>query len=82
MYVVYILYSRRSDKSYVGFTTDLINRFKSHNELGQEFTKRYRPWVVLHCEFFESKKEAQQREKYFKSGKGYYERLEIIKNLK
>lgn len=82
MHVVYILYSYTFDKSYVGYTTNLISRFKSHNEFGKEFSKRYRPWGVIHCEFFENKNEALRREQYFKSGKGYYGRLEIIQKLK
>ncbi len=82
MYAVYILYSYKFHKSYVGFTTNLIGRFKSHNELGEDFTKRYRPWIVIYCEYFEDKKEAVKREKYYKAGKGYYERNEIIQKLR
>ena len=82
MYAVYILYSYKFNKSYVGFTSNLIGRFKSHNELGADFTKRYRPWIVIYCEYFEDKKEAVKREKYYKGGKGYYERNEIIQRLR
>ncbi len=78
MYVVYILYSYKFNKSYVGYTSDLISRFKSHNELGGGFTKRYRPWIVIHCEFFDDKSSAILKENYYKSGKGYYERMNII----
>lgn len=66
----------------MGQTSDLICRFKSHNELGHEFTKRYRPWIVVYCEFFDDKASANKKEKYYKSGKGYYERLAIIQKLK
>jgi putative endonuclease len=49
----------------------LISRFKSHNELGKKgFTIRYRPWQVIYIEFFNTKKEAMNREKFLKSGKG------------
>ncbi len=78
-FVVYILYSRTSGKSYVGFTQDLLNRFKSHNVLSKVgFTAKYRPWELVHVEFFETKKEAMLREKYFKSGRGLYLKKEII----
>jgi putative endonuclease len=30
-FVVYILYSERFNKNYTGFTSNLIERFKSHN---------------------------------------------------
>ncbi|RKN00525.1 GIY-YIG nuclease family protein, partial [Aquimarina sp. BL5] len=32
-FVVYILYSEKYDKSYTGYTSDLISRFRSHNQL-------------------------------------------------
>ena len=70
-YVVYILYSRKYDKIYIGFTSNLIARFKSHNELGTKgYTKRYRPWEVIFVDFYKSKREAMIREKYLKSGVG------------
>lgn len=81
MYAVYILYSAKFDKSYVGFTSDLINRFKSHNELGSGYTKKFRPWIVVYVEFYETKKVAAQREIFFKSGKGFYERIKIIQDF-
>ena len=70
-YVVYILYSRKYDKIYIGFTSNLIARFKSHNELGTKgYTKRYRLWEVIFVDFYKSKREAMSREKYLKSGVG------------
>jgi putative endonuclease len=70
-YVVYILKSLSSDKHYVGYTQNLISRFKSHNELSRKgYTVRYRPWRVIYIEFFNNKKGAMSREKFLKSGKG------------
>ena len=82
MYVVYILYSYKFDTSYVGYTSDLINRIKSHNELGKGFTYRYRPWIVAHVDFFDNKSAALKKEKYFKAGIGYLERKNIIQTFK
>ncbi|AWG20130.1 endonuclease [Flavobacterium faecale] len=77
-FVVYILYSQKFDKNYTGFTSNLIERFKSHNELGTKgHTLKFRPWGVIHVEFFSTKSEAMKREKYFKTGIG----REFIKNL-
>jgi putative endonuclease len=62
----------------VGYTTDLINRMKSHNVFSKKgFTTRFRPWRVIHVEFYESKPEAQAREAYLKTGVGreWIERL-------
>jgi putative endonuclease len=70
-YAVYVLKSLSYPKHYVGFTSNLISRFKSHNALGKKgYTIRYRPWVVIHVEFYNSKNEAMSREKFLKSGKG------------
>ena len=70
-YTVYILYAPGFNKIYIGFTSNLIERFKSHNELGKNgWTIRFRPWKVIFCEHFESKSEAMERECFLKSGKG------------
>ena len=77
-FVVYILFSEKYGKTYVGFTSNLIERFKSHNSLSQKgFTKNFRPWKVLHVEFFNNKSDALAREKHLKTGKG----REFIKGL-
>jgi putative endonuclease len=69
-YVVYILYSKSHDKIYIGFTSDLINRFHSHNKLGKKgWTEKYRPWEVIYCEVFEKKKDAISREENLKGAK-------------
>jgi putative endonuclease len=78
-YVVYILYSNKSNRNYTGFTSDLIARFKSHNELGKDSTRLYRPWIVIHVEFYENKEEAMKREKYYKSGRGSIKKQELVK---
>ena len=71
MFTVYVLYSREFEKIYIGFTSDLETRFKSHNELGTKgWTIKYRPWIILYQEEFDSKSEAMKREKELKSGKG------------
>nr|WP_309756181.1 GIY-YIG nuclease family protein [Flavobacterium sp.] len=77
-FVVYILYSEKFNKNYTGFTSNLIERFKSHNVLGTKgHTLKFRPWSVIHVEFFSSKSEAMKREKYLKSGIG----REFIQNI-
>jgi len=71
IYTVYVLYSFSYDKIYIGYTSNLIDRFRSHNKLGKKgWTLRYRPWVVGYTEVYRSKTEARKREKYLKSGTG------------
>ena len=47
-YCVYILYSERFDKYYVGQTNSLGQRLVRHNEfeLAGTYTAKYRPWVL------------------------------------
>ena len=81
-HVVYILYSRDFKKSYVGSTTSIISRFHSHNKLATKgWTIRFRPWEVVHLEFFETKKEAYQREMWFKSGIGREYKAIVIRRF-
>ncbi|WP_338222684.1 GIY-YIG nuclease family protein [Algoriphagus confluentis] len=70
-FVVYILFSPSTGKTYTGMTSDLITRFHFHNQKSTKgFTIKYRPWIVVHVEFFQSKKQALERELELKSGKG------------
>ncbi|WP_028296016.1 GIY-YIG nuclease family protein [Olivibacter sitiensis] len=70
-FTVYVLYSEKHDKIYIGFTSNLPERLRSHNELGKKgWTVRFRPWEVVHMEIFRTKQEAMKREKQLKSGAG------------
>ena len=79
-YVVYILYSKKSNRNYTGCTNNLIQRFYSHNVFGKDGTRLYRPWIVVHAEFYVTKEEALKKEKYYKSGRGSSKKNEIIKD--
>ena len=71
MFTVYVLYSEKHKTKYIGYTSNLLERFKSHNSLGTKgFTLKYRPWKVLHTEVFETQNEAIKREKQLKGGQG------------
>ncbi len=69
-YTTYVLQSLKTNKYYTGHTNDIDARLKRHN-LGQvNSTKNYRPWVLVHTENFDNKKEAYKREFEIKSYKG------------
>jgi putative endonuclease len=58
MYQVYVLYSPSFDKIYIGHTSDLEARLRSHNEESTKgYTKRYRPWEVVYTENYETRSE-------------------------
>ncbi len=70
-FVVYILYSEKYNAIYIGYTSSIIQRFYSHNQLVKKgYTLRYRPWKVLEIEFYKNKSKAIRREKALKSGQG------------
>ena len=71
MFVVYALYSAKYNKIYIGFTSNLEERIKSHNELGKEgWTIKFRPWEIIYTECHELKAAAMKREKELKTATG------------
>jgi putative endonuclease len=71
MFSVYVLYSQSHNKIYIGYTSNLEERFKSHNELATKgWTIKFRPWEIIHTEIFEIKADAMRREKELKSAQG------------
>ncbi len=82
-FVTYVLYSKKYQKIYIGYTSNLIVRFKSHNCLSKKgFTTKFRPWIIIHVEFFNSKSLAMSREKELKSSKGrFYIKEEILNHF-
>jgi putative endonuclease len=82
-FVVYILYSYSGKITYVGYSQGSIERFYWHNVRSKKgFTIRYRPWIMVHIEFYDNKKEAMQREQFLKSGVGrQWIKIHITSNL-
>ena len=73
---LYILYSQKLNKYYVGSTPDILRRLEDHNRGKEKFTKPGLPWVLVYKEIFENLKEARTREKQIKRRKSrkYIER--------
>ncbi|UCH66334.1 MAG: GIY-YIG nuclease family protein, partial [Ignavibacterium sp.] len=70
-YYVYILESiNHPDKYYIGFSTDVKERLKKHNEGGDKYTSNYKPWKVKNTISFDDKWKALAFEKYLKSHSG------------
>jgi putative endonuclease len=71
MYAVYVLYSPKHEKIYIGFTANLEARLLSHNVLGTTgWTIKFRPWNLVHVEEYGTKAEALKREKQLKTASG------------
>ena len=78
MFTVYVLFSEKYNKIYIGFTSDIEERMLSHNTFGTKgWTIKFRPWILVYKEEYQTKKEAMTREKQLKSAKG----REFIRSL-
>ena len=66
----YILNCQKTNKFYVGFTANLKKRIKRHKKSQVYSTKRLGDCDLIFYEAFKNKKDAQRREKYFKTTKG------------
>ena len=77
MYYTYVLYSKKFDRIYIGYTDNIYFRLKRHNEGLVKSTKAYRPWKLLYHEEFPTRTEAMKREKELKSHKG----RDFLRNL-
>jgi putative endonuclease len=69
MHFVYILYSRKLDKYYIGCTKDISARIRKHNAEHRGFTDAGRPWSLVHVEEYSSKTLAHKRELQLKAWK-------------
>jgi putative endonuclease len=69
-YCVYILFSRKDLLLYIGFTTDIEKRLKSHGAGKTKSTAPRRPLELIFCEFYLFESDARKREMYFKTTAG------------
>ena len=70
LYCVYVLLSIKDNKLYIGSTSNLKNRLTDHFSGRSPSTAPRRPFKLLFCEYFLSKKDALRRERYFKTNPG------------
>jgi len=70
MFYVYILQSESDDGFYIGFSKDLRQRLKQHQQW-KSFATSYRgPWRLIYYEAYWDEEDALGRERYLKSGGG------------
>ena len=77
-YTVYILYSTKDKKPYVGCTHDLEERVRRHARGQVLATCNRRPLTLILSESFESKAKAFNRERFLKSLWGAREKEKIL----
>ena len=69
MFTVYILYSSKVDRYYVGHTNNIERRITEHNRKKGKYTDRGIPWEIVYTEQYTTKQEAEKREKEIKAEK-------------
>ena len=69
-YCVYILFSRKDFLLYTGFTSNIEQRIKDHNDGKTKSTAPRRPLELVFCEFYLFESDARKREMYFKTTAG------------
>ena len=70
MFYTYVLRSKKDNKLYIGFCSDLKQRFIDHNEGKVQSTKLRLPMEIVYYEACLDKEKAIKREKYFRSDFG------------
>ncbi|OGF25305.1 hypothetical protein A2303_03040 [Candidatus Falkowbacteria bacterium RIFOXYB2_FULL_47_14] len=70
MFYVYILYSKKDQNFYIGYSEDLKRRMKEHLEGKVQSTRNRHPLRLLCYEAYLTKGEAIKRERFLKSSDG------------
>ncbi len=78
-YYIYILFSLKDYKFYIGYSVNLKQRLLEHSKGEVASTKNRRPLKLIHYEYFIDKADAKSREVFLKSGFG---RDQLKKSLK
>jgi putative endonuclease len=69
-YFVYILYSKKFNKFYIGQTANVERRILQHNVSEENtFTSKYRPWILKLALKVSDRSTAMKIEKYIKGRK-------------
>jgi putative endonuclease len=83
MFYVYVLFSKKDRKLYIGLTHSLNRRLKEHKFGDVKSTKDRRPLILIYYECYTEKEDAERREKYLKGGNGRGQlKIQLQNNLK
>jgi len=80
-YFVYILFSEKDKRLYVGYTEDLKKRIEKHKDGFVKSTNYRLPIKLIHYECYSDRLDAKRREKFFKGGKGRNELKIQLQNI-
>jgi putative endonuclease len=69
MYYVYIIYSQKLDRYYIGYSENLAKRLLEHNSGASTYTSKAQDWELKYQIPFNSREEALREEKRIKGKK-------------
>ena len=78
MLYAYILLSRKDNKFYIGFTSDLKRRLQEHKNGQVISTSKRLPITLVMYEAYQIEADARNREQFFKTTKG---KIQLRKQL-
>jgi len=82
MFTIYVLYSQKYNEIYIGFTSDLENRFLSRNELATKgHTIKYRSWVIAYTDEYQTKAGTMKRGRLLQVGVPLYRYYRIYSQI-
>lgn len=81
MFYIYILYSKKDYKLYIGSTNNIKRRINEHNKGEVSATKNRLPIELIYYEAYKLKADAESREEYLKSGGGRKRLAQQLKRL-
>ena len=79
-FYVYVLFSFKDKKLYIGFSEDLKARLVEHIKGRVRATKNRLPLILIYYEAFTNEKDAKTRERFLKSGFGRFQLKKALHN--
>ena len=70
IYVYYLRSISCSNKTYVGFTQNIEQRFLEHNNGKSIYTYQFKPWTLIAYFAFDQEVKTRRFEKYLKTNAG------------
>jgi putative endonuclease len=71
MFFVYVLRSEKDKKLYIGYSSNLRERIKTHMQGRVASTKNRSPLMLIYYEAYSDVQDAKSREIFLKSGSGH-----------
>ena len=68
-FYTYIIQSIEDESFYIGYSSNLEERLRQHNNGFSKYTSKKVPWNLVYYETFDNKSDAIKREKFLKKQK-------------